>query len=157
MSDIVDYSEENGIDFDLPELSGEITVERRFSDFIGLYERLHEKVSHYGFFLPLPPEKDATSFNPIFTRQATGQTGKSQRRVGRGNLECSLQAKTAKNIAQRDFDSISNNIKKEMAIFDKKNDGYFRGSMVEYLRSLLSNQTKITSIWEGFQDVIDEL
>lgn len=37
--------------------SKQFAVKRRFSDFLGLYEKLSEKHSQNGFIVPPPPEK----------------------------------------------------------------------------------------------------
>jgi hypothetical protein len=37
--------------------SRQFAVKRRFSDFLGLYEKLSEKHSQNGFIVPPPPEK----------------------------------------------------------------------------------------------------
>ena len=42
----------------LPEFrQSEMSVYRRFSDFLGLHEKLVEKHQHEGFIIPPPPEK----------------------------------------------------------------------------------------------------
>lgn len=37
--------------------SKQFAVKRRFSDFLGLYEKLSEKHTQNGFIVPPPPEK----------------------------------------------------------------------------------------------------
>ena len=44
----------------------EMTVERRFSDFLGLHEKLAEKYLHKGRLVPSPPEKNVMG-NSIFS------------------------------------------------------------------------------------------
>lgn len=43
----------------------ESVVDRRFSDFLGLYEKLKEKYQHKGILVPPPPEKDVKSLAKI--------------------------------------------------------------------------------------------
>ncbi|CAM9418477.1 unnamed protein product [Lampetra fluviatilis] len=43
----------------------EFTVKRRFSDFLGLYEKLTEKFSHSGFIVPPAPEKSVLGMTKV--------------------------------------------------------------------------------------------
>ncbi len=44
----------------------EMSVARRFSDFLGLHEKLTEKYLHKGRLVPSPPEKDVVGESPCF-------------------------------------------------------------------------------------------
>lgn len=46
--------------------SKQFAVKRRFSDFLGLYEKLSEKHSQNGFIVPPPPEKSLIGKSIIF-------------------------------------------------------------------------------------------
>lgn len=46
--------------------SKQFAVKRRFSDFLGLYEKLSEKHSQNGFIVPPPPEKSLIGKAVVF-------------------------------------------------------------------------------------------
>lgn len=46
--------------------SKQFAVKRRFSDFLGLYEKLSEKHSQNGFIVPPPPEKSLIGKPVVF-------------------------------------------------------------------------------------------
>ena len=46
--------------------SKQFAVKRRFSDFLGLYEKLSEKHSQNGFIVPPPPEKSLIGKHVVF-------------------------------------------------------------------------------------------
>jgi len=45
--------------------SKQFAVKRRFSDFLGLYEKLSEKHSQNGFIVPPPPEKSLIGMTKV--------------------------------------------------------------------------------------------
>ncbi|XP_052664151.1 sorting nexin-1 isoform X2 [Harpia harpyja] len=45
--------------------SKQFSVKRRFSDFLGLYEKLSEKHAHNGFIVPPPPEKSLIGMTKV--------------------------------------------------------------------------------------------
>lgn len=49
--------------------SKQFAVKRRFSDFLGLYEKLSEKHSQNGFIVPPPPEKSLIG-KPVVSNSA---------------------------------------------------------------------------------------
>ena len=46
----------------------EMTVSRRFSDFLGLHDKLAEKYLHKGRLVPAPPEKNVVGTFPSWVK-----------------------------------------------------------------------------------------
>uniref|UniRef100_A0A673AFP2 Sorting nexin-1-like n=1 Tax=Sphaeramia orbicularis TaxID=375764 RepID=A0A673AFP2_9TELE len=84
-------SRENGYNTTLPMFRTKtFTVRRRFSDFLGLYEKLSEKHGPNGFIVPPPPEKSILGMTKVKVgKEDSSSTDFVERR--RGALERYLQ------------------------------------------------------------------
>lgn len=90
----------------------ESVVDRRFSDFLGLYEKLKAKHQHKGILVPPPPEKDAKSLAKVrlsnTENEATELNATSRRRSA---LERYLNRTAAHDLLVQDdlfFDFLTN-------------------------------------------------
>jgi sorting nexin-1/2 len=53
-------------------------------------------------------------------------------------------------VTKQEFDNISENLKKEMVVFEEKRIAEFKEKLIKYLESLLNTQQTLVKHWEGY-------